>query len=367
MAIKIVNLLDELIEKKADDSKIRIIDTLKDFPKHKQEISDLLQLVNKIQRLRYFSLSSRIVAQKWENLMPRLREQPVTFKRQLSLLKQNKLDKFFHRRFEMIKMVMSMGLIILVLFSGFSSVDAAGPGDLLYPLDRSIEALQLSLASDPVEILSLRLAQAADRLEEFEDKLSTQDIANALLAIESYQNEIILLTEWINTPEASIVSVLFAELNIEIYRHQEVLKEILENAPPEAKTAIQKAIDVSLNALHLPELPDNIPPQPEIPTELPTIPPIPTAVPTELPTIPPIPTTIPTELPTLPPEPTTIPTELPTLPPEPTTVPTELPVEPTLPTFVPTELPTEPTLPTSIPTELTLEPTLPQIIPTTAP
>lgn len=68
-----------------------------------------------------------------------------------------------------------LGLTILILgivFTSAAQADKAKPGDLLYPLDRLIEAIQVNLAPSPESKQELISRQLVERLEEL-DQLQT--------------------------------------------------------------------------------------------------------------------------------------------------------------------------------------------------
>ena len=84
------------------------------------------------------------------------------------------------------QIIVSVILLIGLLFGGSFAVDASGPGDLLYGLDRSIEQLRLKLTADEGKALTLKMQNASERLDEAYKKLQKGDLENALKALEYY-------------------------------------------------------------------------------------------------------------------------------------------------------------------------------------
>lgn len=82
--------------------------------------------------------------------------------------------------------ILSMIIALSLLFGGTFAVEASGPGDLLYELDRSVEQIRLRLTGNPEKALALRMQNASERLEEAYKKLQKGDVENALRAMEAY-------------------------------------------------------------------------------------------------------------------------------------------------------------------------------------
>lgn len=84
------------------------------------------------------------------------------------------------------QLIFSVILALGLLFGAPLAVDASGPGDLLYEIDRSIEEIRLKLTSDEDKALAIRMKNASERLEEAYQKVQAGDMENALIALENY-------------------------------------------------------------------------------------------------------------------------------------------------------------------------------------
>ena len=101
----------------------------------------------------------------------------------------------FSRRFKMVNALVAAMVLIAALAGGGGVVyaaDAAGPGDLLYEIDRAIESVQLRLTNDTWQRVELLLSFAEERLGE----------AEALPGVENASNRGAALSGWGETISA---------------------------------------------------------------------------------------------------------------------------------------------------------------------
>ena len=92
----------------------------------------------------------------------------------------------------MLRVVFAVVLGLAVAMGGVVAVaDAAGPGDLLFGVDRAVEEVRLRLVADEVAEARLRLEIAAERLEEAEIELSTEgNLSNVEEALAAFNTVI---------------------------------------------------------------------------------------------------------------------------------------------------------------------------------
>lgn len=137
-------------------------------------------------------------------------------------------------------------LLISLATGGVYAADGAGPGDWLYGLAREIDQVRLILESDPEVKASTRLGFAADRLNEAKNEIENGDIDNALIAFKAYDHMIDQYAQMLVNEDGlerdKLKDLLTEALNI----HQEVLANVWEMVPDEAKEAIENALGASL-------------------------------------------------------------------------------------------------------------------------
>jgi hypothetical protein len=141
-----------------------------------------------------------------------------------------------------------IGLIILALgtMTGVASAaDSAVPGDLLYPIDRSIEDLQLSLAHQPEEQVALLLAFADERLQEVEQLNLPETEQQMEIALEAYEQTISDLAQVIAS-DGGIDQEALAEMRDQALSvHEQRLLVVRQEAPEQAWPGLDRAIEAS--------------------------------------------------------------------------------------------------------------------------
>lgn len=157
-------------------------------------------------------------------------------------------------------------LLVGLIFAGASgtayAADQARPGDPLYPLDRSLETLQLRLTRNPQRAAALRLACAEERLTEAESLAASGDVANLDIALNAYTETILTLSP---SPD----------LDQTLSRHEMRLHRLREHAPERARHGLERALDAVKREHSAPHAPSATPshptPQPHAtPSVLPT-------------------------------------------------------------------------------------------------
>lgn len=140
--------------------------------------------------------------------------------------------------------------IAVLLLSGSAVAASAGalPGQLLYPVKRAVEKIDLALHGDPASRARLHLQFAERRLDELSTLLELRrsgqnvDIGGAMSA---YQAEISAVQSAVDdaSPSAQLEALL-GHVQDELAGHVAVLEQLRDNVvPPQARDAIQNAID----------------------------------------------------------------------------------------------------------------------------
>jgi len=117
----------------------------------------------------------------------------------------------------MLRVVFAVVLGLAVAMGGVVAVaDAAGPGDLLFGVDRAVEQVRLRLTTDGVAEARLRLEFAVERLEEAELELTTdgnlQNVEVALAAFNTALADLQPLLDQLTPEQRTMVQEAFAYL-----------------------------------------------------------------------------------------------------------------------------------------------------------
>jgi hypothetical protein len=143
--------------------------------------------------------------------------------------------------------------ILLLFIMPVASVQAsedvsAGikPGNIFYFLDITFEKVGLFLAFSPEKKAQKALVYAEERLAEAEKSASKNKPKAVEKAMADYEKKILLATEKSKKlkDEKKAEELLTSILN-KTLKHQDILREVRDNVPDEAKEAIDRAIEVS--------------------------------------------------------------------------------------------------------------------------
>ncbi len=228
-----------------------IEDCLAVYPEHENKLRELLMLTQSIKKLPEINPDPSFVKNASQSLIEKLPPLPVTFLESFRLILQRNIHKPI-RRFSMTQVLITLITLIALTTGGIFGVDASGPGDIFYGLEKAIEQIQLAVTTDPEAITELRLGFAKERLQEVIDKLNTEDSDNALVALEGYENEIAEIAKLIANSEGFQQEQLKLLLQQALVIHTEILTNVLDEVPEEAQAAIMHALEVSLPSINLP-------------------------------------------------------------------------------------------------------------------
>jgi len=115
------------------------------------------------------------------------------------------------------------------------------PGQLLYPLKKTLETAQLRLASNPEEKARLHLRLADERLEELQ-ALSGKQSKVLDKASSAYEEEVNGALENVNNLDKEEI---VGQLEEKFDQHSKVLEGVLEQAPAQAQSSLNKALEAS--------------------------------------------------------------------------------------------------------------------------
>jgi len=154
------------------------------------------------------------------------------------------------------KLALTAGLaatLVVLLLTGGGVVYAASsalPGDSLYPVKTTVEAMRLTLAPSEAEAARLRLEFADRRMEEVDALLEANRPASVPQALEQYAAEVeAAATALAHTPAGAPDQQARSQANVELKAHLQRLNELSQRVPPQAQAALDRAQKVSSHAL----------------------------------------------------------------------------------------------------------------------
>jgi hypothetical protein len=125
------------------------------------------------------------------------------------------------------------------------AADGARPGDLLYPLDRQMERLQLALTSDPQQQTTLLLSMADERLQEAESLASEGDQEHMNVALDHYGQAVSSAAQAVDREKGGAQQGLITQLDEALSTHEQRLQAIRQRAPEPAQPGLDRAIDAA--------------------------------------------------------------------------------------------------------------------------
>ncbi|MCL4459443.1 MAG: DUF5667 domain-containing protein [Chloroflexi bacterium] len=180
-------------------------------------------------------------------LMQRICAEPVTRWSLLRYLNWESPIKI--RRMSMPALIVAIILAITVMASGGTAVAAQGslPGDPLYTVKTSLEQLQLGLAPSAEAKAQVYEELAAKRLSELAKSIQLGRSEAAGDLAEQYRRNVDkavgLLVE--DEAEGKDVTVPLARLQENLARQQSALARVMESAPAEARSSLERARETS--------------------------------------------------------------------------------------------------------------------------
>ncbi len=243
------------------------------YPQHAQELREMLTLAQTLKPLQQLTPDAAFKKNAGTRLVDKLPDRPVTFFGFIRRILHRQEQKPV-RRLRMIKILITAMTLLSFAIGGVFAADTAGPGDMLYGLNRTVEQFRLSLLNNPEKITTYRLTLANTRLEEAKNKLSQGDLENALTAFEGYDSEIAALAELVAASKGPQGEALMALLEEALSNHQVILTDLLEKVPEQAQAAIYQALQVSISMLDIPPFDPPFDPPGEPPFDPPDAPPV---------------------------------------------------------------------------------------------
>ncbi len=138
-------------------------------------------------------------------------------------------------------------IIILILVSGTGLVMAADkshPGNLLYPVKKAVEKLQLTITNNPSGKTTLHMNNADKRVDELEDSIKqsgNREVENITSDYESQVKDAVRESHKVDNNKEDVKSMIDQKLEDQSHK----LEDIKKVAPTESHVSIEKAIETS--------------------------------------------------------------------------------------------------------------------------
>jgi hypothetical protein len=145
---------------------------------------------------------------------------------------------------------LSLILALSVLAVGFGVIQASAaalPGDALYGLKLGLERAQLALSLNAASDLDLLTRRADTRLDELQNLVGEgkDEGVGVGLALDGYGQALSHLTDLAITTDPEIIPGSLEHVLERLEKHQDVLELILEQVPPSAQPAVERALQQS--------------------------------------------------------------------------------------------------------------------------
>jgi hypothetical protein len=237
--------LDSCLEKITHQS-ASIEACLLEFPQYHDQLAEMLPLLVSLKSLHQITPSESFTKDAPNRLISKLPSAPVTFRQAVRLIFEKQI-LYPIRRFGMLRLIFTLLITLSLLTGGTNLVQAAGPGDLLYPLDLAFEQLRLRITIDPVKEAALRLQYAGERLEEAEAMLGLGKLEHALTALSAYDDAIVDLEEQVENVDGQVRAAVRTMTQEELALQAGTLDRIRLSWPEDAqaRNAYQKALQRS--------------------------------------------------------------------------------------------------------------------------
>lgn len=139
-------------------------------------------------------------------------------------------------------------VVVVLLASGLGVAGASAsalPGDPLYKIKLGIEDTRLALTQDPASDAELLLLFANTRLEEVIALTEASREEDIGLALAGYDQLIDQLLDLVDEGKIDEETDTLDKVHFGLLHHQDILQEVLDNAPESAQEGLENAMDRS--------------------------------------------------------------------------------------------------------------------------
>lgn len=251
MSNKIEDILAQCIED-IKAGKSSVADCLDKYPAVRKQLEPLLKIALEIREPPDVKPSPAFKVRARVQLMEQIHaRQAVTKQRGFRFTEQVKPIPH-KRRFNMVAIIVAVVLAVSSLGGGtaYASQDSL-PGDVLYPVKLGTEQARLVVATSNAAKAELHLAFAESRVEEMTALAERGRPEDVDIAVNGYDEAMAMAMEKMEEAsgkglDIADISELVAEATS---KHLSALDEVYEKVPDEAKPAIERAREVSINRL----------------------------------------------------------------------------------------------------------------------
>jgi hypothetical protein len=244
---EIAEILAECLERMEAGASVE--SCLADFPYQAAELEPLLRVTQQMSPLAKVAPRPFFARNARANLEQQLARSygPETFNRRSPQTRGTPKPVLQRKpNISWLKFAMAAVLALTATTGGVAfAAQASNPGDVLHGLDIAMENVQLNLAPDIASEVQLRLEFARERLTEAQETFAENDVADGLEALNEYGSEISAAAQLIGSAGGADQEELQALLEAAQGVHQDVLTELLDSVPDQAKDGIQNALDAS--------------------------------------------------------------------------------------------------------------------------
>jgi hypothetical protein len=224
---------------------------LAEFPHQKAELEPLLRMTRQMNLLAKVGPRPSFAQNARRNLENQLITPEVTVPlNRRSRPTTQEPRALLQKRFNMswLKFAFAAVLALTATTGGVAyAAHSSNPGDVLHGLEIAMENVQLNLAPDTATRVQLRLEFASERLAEAQETFAENDVANGLEAMNEYESEISAAARLIGSVGGTDQEALIALMEAAQGVHQDVLTQLLDTVPDQAKGGIRRALEVSNN------------------------------------------------------------------------------------------------------------------------
>jgi hypothetical protein len=122
------------------------------------------------------------------------------------------------------------------------AADSARPGDVLYPIDRGVEEVQLRFTSSPDRRIILLIALANERILETQQLAEIHGVDVMSIALDDYGTTILEISQIVDEePERD--ELLVTQIDDELALQEERLQTIRGKVPEQAYPGLDRAIE----------------------------------------------------------------------------------------------------------------------------
>jgi len=156
----------------------------------------------------------------------------------------------YKRRFNMVAIIVAVVLAISALGGGTAYASQGSlPGDVLYPVKLGTEQARLVLAANDVDKAELYLTFATSRVEEMTALVERGRPEKVDIAVNGYDKAMAMATQKMEAASGKGLGIadISESVGEATSNHLSTLDEVYERVPDEAKPAIERAREVSMN------------------------------------------------------------------------------------------------------------------------